>query len=153
GFLKVRCIVIWRVRVRVFGRCWMSDLDVELRRIAAALVDGSPAPTDLVEPRLVRANPTREPRRPRGRALVVAVVVVIVALGGAVLVRRDGTSPGDSKRGSAATSAVGRATITEFWIPSYAQAPSVIVVGPDGNLWFPESGRDKIGRIRPDGTI
>ena len=32
-------------------------------------------------------------------------------------------------------------------------APADIVVGPDGNLWFTESGVDRIGRITPSGTI
>lgn len=32
-------------------------------------------------------------------------------------------------------------------------SPDDIVVGPDGNLWFTESGVDRIGRITPAGTI
>jgi streptogramin lyase len=32
-------------------------------------------------------------------------------------------------------------------------SPDDIVVGPDGNLWFTESGVDRIGRITPGGTI
>lgn len=32
-------------------------------------------------------------------------------------------------------------------------SPDDIVVGPDGNLWFTESGVDRIGRITPSGTI
>jgi streptogramin lyase len=32
-------------------------------------------------------------------------------------------------------------------------SPDDIVAGPDGNLWFTESGADRIGRITPGGTI
>lgn len=32
-------------------------------------------------------------------------------------------------------------------------SPDDIVAGPDGNLWFTESGVDRIGRITPGGTI
>ena len=38
------------------------------------------------------------------------------------------------------------------FIPN-AQAPTDIVVGPDGNLWFTENGTDGIGRITPGGVI
>ena len=31
--------------------------------------------------------------------------------------------------------------------------PLDIVVGPDGNLWFTESGVDRIGEITPAGKI
>jgi streptogramin lyase len=50
--------------------------------------------------------------------------------------------------GAAATPAVG--SITEFSLP-FGSAPFGITAGPDGNLWFTESG--KIGRITPSGTI
>jgi streptogramin lyase len=32
-------------------------------------------------------------------------------------------------------------------------APSEITTGPDGNLWFTENGANKIGVMRPDGTL
>src|SRR5438105_2791799 len=32
-------------------------------------------------------------------------------------------------------------------------APSEITTGPDGNLWFTESGANKIGEMKPDGTL
>ena len=35
--------------------------------------------------------------------------------------------------------------IREHKIPSAASAPYICVEGPDGNLWFCESGADKIG--------
>jgi streptogramin lyase len=47
-------------------------------------------------------------------------------------------------------------TISEFPLPPSNQPGSIMLVfgittGPDGNLWFTESG--KIGRITPSGTI
>jgi virginiamycin B lyase len=44
-------------------------------------------------------------------------------------------------------------TVTEFPIPTAGSLPSGITVGPDGNLWFTESGTGKIGRITPAGVI
>ena len=35
-------------------------------------------------------------------------------------------------------------------IPSPDAKPYIIVVGPDGHLWFCESGTSKIGRLDPD---
>jgi streptogramin lyase len=43
--------------------------------------------------------------------------------------------------------------ITEFSLPATFSQPARIALGPDGNLWFTESGTDKIGRITPAGTI
>src|SRR5262245_35847342 len=40
-----------------------------------------------------------------------------------------------------------------FPLPSPSSAPSGIVDGPDGNLWFTEANADKIGRITPSGAI
>lgn len=54
-------------------------------------------------------------------------------------------------------------TVMEFPLPTMAgnrmgdpmsgALPRGIVAGPDGALWFTESGADQIGRIAPDGTI
>jgi streptogramin lyase len=44
-------------------------------------------------------------------------------------------------------------TITEFTVPTAGAAPWGIAAGPDGNLWFTESGAGKIGRITTTGTI
>ena len=44
-------------------------------------------------------------------------------------------------------------TITEYPIPTPNSAPSDIVLGPDGNLWFTEYVGNKIGRITPAGAI
>jgi streptogramin lyase len=41
----------------------------------------------------------------------------------------------------------------EFALPTPGAAPSGIAAGPDGNLWFAETGIDRIGRIRPDGVV
>jgi virginiamycin B lyase len=43
-------------------------------------------------------------------------------------------------------------TITEFLIPTSGSSPDGIAAGPDGALWFTESG-GKIGRITTDGVI
>lgn len=45
------------------------------------------------------------------------------------------------------------ADVTEFPLPHAESRPYTIVPGPDGNLWFTESGRGTIGRITPNGTI
>src|SRR5271167_2682812 len=44
-------------------------------------------------------------------------------------------------------------TITEFPLPTAGSAPSGIVAGPDGALWFVEVGTNAIGRITTDGAI
>jgi streptogramin lyase len=50
-------------------------------------------------------------------------------------------------------------TITEFPLPPVASLPVStnqamgIAAGPDGNLWFTEPFRSKVGRITPTGTI
>ena len=44
------------------------------------------------------------------------------------------------------------ASITEFGLTS-GSAPTYITSGPNGNLWFTESGTDKIGEITTGGTI
>ena len=41
--------------------------------------------------------------------------------------------------------------ITEFAIPTPHSGPINIAVGPDKNIWF--TGRNKLGRVTPDGTI
>src|ERR1700724_579459 len=43
--------------------------------------------------------------------------------------------------------------VTEFTIPTANSTPSFIAAGPDGNLWFTEVSRDKIGRITTAGVI
>jgi streptogramin lyase len=43
--------------------------------------------------------------------------------------------------------------ITEFIIPTAGAQPRGITAGPDGNVWFTEFVGNRIGRIRPDGTI
>jgi streptogramin lyase len=44
--------------------------------------------------------------------------------------------------------------ITEFPLPTAGSPPTSIVAGPDGNLWFTETGgTDRIGRITTGGTI
>jgi virginiamycin B lyase len=43
--------------------------------------------------------------------------------------------------------------VHEFPVPTGGARPYTIVAGPDGNLWFTESNGNKIGRIKPDGSI
>src|ERR1700746_3745303 len=43
-------------------------------------------------------------------------------------------------------------TFTKFILPTPASRPSAITTGPDGALWFTESG-GKIGRITTQGSI
>jgi virginiamycin B lyase len=44
-------------------------------------------------------------------------------------------------------------TITEFALPTATSFPNGIVTGPDGALWFVETGSNAVGRITTDGTI
>src|SRR5438046_96686 len=43
--------------------------------------------------------------------------------------------------------------ISEYAIPTANSLSGTIVAGPDGNLWFTESGASKIGRITTFGEI
>ena len=52
---------------------------------------------------------------------------------------------------SAPTEASG--PITEFPVPTESSFPAGITAGPDGNVWFTESGGMKIGRVTPQGSI
>jgi len=45
----------------------------------------------------------------------------------------------------------GGGTWTEYTLPSSGKLPGHIVTGPDGNIWFTETG--SIGRITPDGVV
>ncbi|HEV2238802.1 MAG TPA: zf-HC2 domain-containing protein [Ktedonobacterales bacterium] len=42
---------------------------------------------------------------------------------------------------------------TAFALPNAASHPTTIIAGPDGALWFTESGRGAIGRITPQGQL
>src|SRR5580700_969686 len=44
-------------------------------------------------------------------------------------------------------------TIVEYPIPTTASSPAGITSGPDGNLWFVETGANKIGKITTAGSI
>src|SRR5262245_6193980 len=44
-------------------------------------------------------------------------------------------------------------TLNTFACPTAGSAPSGIVDGPDGNLWFTEANADKIGRITSSGVV
>src|ERR1051326_3495867 len=53
----------------------------------------------------------------------------------------------------AAMSAWAAGPITQFSIPTQDALPLGIGAGPDGNVWFCETGRSEIGRITPAGVI
>lgn len=58
--------------------------------------------------------------------------------------------------GSSATSSADlfdQLVFNEYPIPTADSQPYGITVGPDGNLWFTESGSDKIGRITTTGVV
>jgi virginiamycin B lyase len=44
-------------------------------------------------------------------------------------------------------------TITEYTVPTATAWPWEIAAGPDGNMWFAEYFKGKIGRVTPDGTF
>ena len=56
---------------------------------------------------------------------------------------------------TASSAGIGSGSVTgEFSIPTANSVPSGITAGPDGNLWFTESGgTGKIGKITPAGVI
>ena len=62
-----------------------------------------------------------------------------------------GSSVGWFGVGDAFAASVGQ--VTEFSIPTAESAPYDIAAGPDGNLWFTESGSYQIGRITPTGQL
>ena len=43
--------------------------------------------------------------------------------------------------------------ITEFPLPTSNSHPYEIAAGPDGKLWFTDTGSTAIGRISPSGTV
>ncbi len=73
----------------------------------------------------------RRKRLGRFRVLVVAALAVFVV---------------------ASASRANAAVVTEYALPD-GSLPNFIVLGPDGNMWFAEYGRDKIGQITPSGVI
>jgi hypothetical protein len=44
-------------------------------------------------------------------------------------------------------------SFTEYPIPTASSSPYGIVAGPDGNLWFTESGTNKIGKVTTTGAF
>ena len=55
------------------------------------------------------------------------------------------TDPGDNAIGRIDSSGA----IKEYAIPSLLSAPSGIVAGPDGAIWFAEASSNKIGHLVP----
>src|SRR5216684_3307652 len=54
---------------------------------------------------------------------------------------------------AAVASLVQGQTVTEFTIPTSGSRANGIVAGPDGAIWFTETGGNKIGRITTAGVI
>ena len=79
------------------------------------------------------------------RALGVAVAAVVFVW---LLL---GASPGSFGVGDAFAASIGQ--VTEFSIPTAHSGPDEIAAGPDGSLWFTESGGSQIGRITPTGEL
>jgi streptogramin lyase len=53
-----------------------------------------------------------------------------------------------------ATAAFAGAQVTEYSLgPGPPRGPQQIVLGPDGNLWFPEKDHSFIGRMSPAGVL
>ncbi|MFI5034795.1 MAG: hypothetical protein ACHQFZ_01145 [Acidimicrobiales bacterium] len=44
-------------------------------------------------------------------------------------------------------------TITEYPVLTAASQPGDIAAGPDGNVWFTESGANQVAKITPSGTV
>jgi hypothetical protein len=63
-----------------------------------------------------------------------------------------GTGGGTGTGGAGGAGGAETHAITEFPLPTASQ-PSQIAAGADGNVWFTESGDNKIGRITPAGII
>lgn len=53
---------------------------------------------------------------------------------------------------AAAGPAVAAPRVTEFALPA-GSTPTGVAGGPDGNVWFTEQGRDRVGRITPSGVV
>jgi virginiamycin B lyase len=68
---------------------------------------------------------------------------VLAAMVSAGVVVGAGTQPSFAASGS----------FREFAIPTKASRPFNVTTGPDGNIWFTETGAGKIGRITPRGVI
>ena len=76
-----------------------------------------------------------------------ATIAIALVLLGAVNAAQPGTAAVDEGR-----QASSEVRITEFPLPDGSQ-PGGIVSGPDGALWFYETGTNQIGRITTDGQI
>lgn len=111
-----------------------------------ALSLNQPAETTTVSPLPASAVPARSGHRcfPTRQKVSLLVMLVILLIGGTVGIQALRTR-------WSSTEPAGK--ITEFALPILKSIPLKITAGPDGNLWFAESGADKIGRITPNGTI
>jgi streptogramin lyase len=83
----------------------------------------------------------RDGRFPSLTAVAATLLIVVLA---AVLFRGAALRPASPRISG---------TFTFVALPSAASHPTSIVFGPDGHLWFTESGADKIGRMTVGGTV
>ena len=97
----------------------------------------------VIEPGTNTDAPSRSGRDRRRRAIVAAIVAVLVAPMAVLF--------GVAKP---LIAYAGTGGVTEFPIPSSSYAfPAQMAVGSDGNLWFAEFAGSNIGQITPSGTI
>ena len=70
-------------------------------------------------------------------ALVIIAIAIIIPLSGTIF----------------HSHAQSTSIFTEFPVPTSNRNPNGITTGPDGNLWFNETGGNKIGKMTPSGTF
>jgi serine/threonine protein kinase len=99
----------------------------------------SSKPPALRPDALVAVKPAKLGTLRRFILLVLAGLMIVALASGIAWFTTHHTSPAGS--------------ITEFLVPTANSQPYGITAGPGGNLWFTESGSNKIGRISPGGTI
>ena len=90
---------------------------------------------------------TRNPsihRSPFSHSLVLVLLLTFISLLAGCSTASTGGSPPPS------VSAM-KGTVSIFTLPTAASDPTALTAGPDGNVWFTETGTNKIGRMTPDG--
>ena len=107
----------------------------------------SSKPPALRSDAMVAVKPAKQGTSRRFVLLALAGLVVVALASGIVWFTVHQASPTAGIHTSSAGS------ITEFPVPTGKSSPEGIAAGPDGNLWFTESGGNKIGRISTSGMI
>ncbi len=76
----------------------------------------------------------------------------IADLGHTLVALVTATNGGGSTVASAASSKVEMREFTEYGLPS-GSAPYAVAAGPDGNMWFTNNGKSKIGKVTSAGSV